>query len=362
MLPEKELEPYKVFFPLGVFSAILGVSLWLLFHYRFINFYPKNAHANIMFIGFFWSFILGFLMTAYPKMTGTFQIQPIELFSHFLLVIIQIVLNIRNMDKAPFIVLGLQIFLLIVFILRRYRTNSKLPFPGFIFIPFALFQGLVGLVSYFYYSLNQSIVYFLSGEVLLANFILGLGSRLIPVIGRCNVKNPSYKIFILFAALLNLGYLLEIFLMSIWGSALKTLVVFLFSVVYLRLFEIPSQMGVVPLTLKFSIAILNIFYILKLFYPTSLAQNHGLYIGFFLLTTLVVATRVTLSHGNQELLYENRSKKLALIFICITLAGLLRVFSLNKIESPLFLASICFFLLGTSIWISKFISVLKRSN
>src|ERR1051326_3829139 len=61
-------EPFRVFFPAGVLSGIIGVLLWPLHFWHVVSFYPGPAHVRLMAYGFFGAFILGFLGTALPRM------------------------------------------------------------------------------------------------------------------------------------------------------------------------------------------------------------------------------------------------------------------------------------------------------
>ena len=61
-------EPFRIFFPEGVFAGILGVTLWPLYLTGVTSFYPGQAHARIMAYGLFGGFIFGFLGTAMPRM------------------------------------------------------------------------------------------------------------------------------------------------------------------------------------------------------------------------------------------------------------------------------------------------------
>ena len=61
-------EPFRIFFPEGVFAGIPGVTLWPLYLTGVTSFYPGQAHARIMAYGLFGGFIFGFLGTAMPRM------------------------------------------------------------------------------------------------------------------------------------------------------------------------------------------------------------------------------------------------------------------------------------------------------
>src|SRR5215207_5290588 len=64
-------EPYRLFFPLATLIGISGVSLWPLFFSGLHKFYPGIMHARMMIEGFLGAFVVGFLGTAMPRLTGT---------------------------------------------------------------------------------------------------------------------------------------------------------------------------------------------------------------------------------------------------------------------------------------------------
>ena len=61
-------EPFRIFFPLGLFLGAIGVALWPLFVWHAIAFYPAQAHVRLMIEGLMGSFIIGFLGTAGPRL------------------------------------------------------------------------------------------------------------------------------------------------------------------------------------------------------------------------------------------------------------------------------------------------------
>lgn len=63
-------EPYRIFFPLGIVGGVVGVMLWPLWYAGHLKFYPPDAHARLMTQGFMGAFVLGFIGTAYPRLTG----------------------------------------------------------------------------------------------------------------------------------------------------------------------------------------------------------------------------------------------------------------------------------------------------
>lgn len=63
-------EPYRVFFPLGVLAGIYGVMMWPLWHAKWLAFSPLEAHTRMMVECFLGAFVLGFIGTAFPRLTG----------------------------------------------------------------------------------------------------------------------------------------------------------------------------------------------------------------------------------------------------------------------------------------------------
>src|SRR5262249_21503789 len=67
----KPIDPYRVFFPLGIILGAMGVSIWPLYYFGITEGYSGRAHAFVQTDGFLYSFIAGFLLTAVPRFTGT---------------------------------------------------------------------------------------------------------------------------------------------------------------------------------------------------------------------------------------------------------------------------------------------------
>ncbi len=65
-------EPFRLFFPLGVLAGIWGAMLWPMYYAGWLDFYPgfpTDAHARLMVEGMIGAFLIGFLGTAFPRMT-----------------------------------------------------------------------------------------------------------------------------------------------------------------------------------------------------------------------------------------------------------------------------------------------------
>ncbi|MGJ8696727.1 MAG: NnrS family protein [Verrucomicrobiaceae bacterium] len=75
-------EPFRLFFPLGFCASIIGVLLWPAYYHDLITFYPFEAHARLMVLGFAGSLITGFLGTAGPRLIGSAPWSLFELIWH----------------------------------------------------------------------------------------------------------------------------------------------------------------------------------------------------------------------------------------------------------------------------------------
>src|SRR5215467_6399203 len=67
----KQTDPYRIFFPLGIILGLMGVSIWPLYYFGITQGYSGRAHAFVQTDGFLYAFIVGFLLTAIPRFTGT---------------------------------------------------------------------------------------------------------------------------------------------------------------------------------------------------------------------------------------------------------------------------------------------------
>lgn len=362
---EEKIEPYKLLFPLGTFVGLIGVIFWIFFQARWIGFFPRSAHGHLMFFGLLWSFIAGFLMTAIPKMTSTFSAQLWEIVVAVILVFLQLILNIRNLASISMALFGLQNLFLLFFILRRFIIHRKIPFFGFIFLPVAFIQSFVGITLYFYGSYDKNLILLFCGEAFVLNLILGLGSRLIPVISRLpNALLPNevskYDQWLwplLTLIFINCGYCVELLDdQKDLGLILRTIGILIAAIKLFKLFKKPSTWSYTGLGLKIAVSMLFFGNLLSLsIFGFYLAATHLIYIGGFTLITFMIATRVMLAHGNQSLDYEISSKRLLAIIGLFLLSALLRFTVRADISNALLSISVLIFSAAMITWSLKFL-------
>ncbi|MBL7543155.1 MAG: NnrS family protein [Bdellovibrionaceae bacterium] len=396
----KDMEPYRLLFPCGVVAGVLGLMLWFFFQAGQVSFYPRQAHANIMYFGFLWSFVAGFLMTAIPKMTGTSLVHKYEMVTALGLVALQIVVNFLNYVPASVAVYGIQAVFLIVFIVRRFLKKRVLPFEGFLFIPFAFLQALLAVVMFFMslqsstplslqflfqfapsnsptfsaqisYQFSMDSFYLHAGEAFVLNLVLGLGTRLIPVLSRVpNSLTPDQRSnsnqfmkMIVLAILLNLGFILQTFVNNQLGIALRLLVVSFIAFRYFKIASSVSTKSFVGFGLRCGILFILSSYAILLFQPAqAIAVQHLIYIGGFVLITFMVGTRVMLAHGGQSLDYETDSRRIGAVALLFALASLLRLVAGADVFGAIMKIGIVVFLVASLLWFHKFIKILRDSK
>src|SRR5215510_1089883 len=123
----KPSDPYRLFFPLGIILGLLGVSIWPLYYYGVTPGYSGRAHAFVQTDGFLYAFIVGFLLTAIPRFTGT---EPPSLITQYVLAAIVVISSAAF--ELQFFTIGQTGFLiaqvaLIALALRRFMHRQQDP-------------------------------------------------------------------------------------------------------------------------------------------------------------------------------------------------------------------------------------------
>lgn len=360
--------PYKPLFTLGALSGILGALLWWFFKIDLISFYPRQAHIQIMFFSFLWSFVAGFLMTAIPRMTSSHLANNYEVMLAIVLVLLQTGFNTLNFTTLAVYVYFAQILLILFFILSRFAQKRKIPFDGFFFMPTAFIMCVLGLFLYIFFQEEKYIRLF-SGEAFIMNLILGLGSRLIPALSRLpnalmhpgiefklNLKTVFIKIFVL-----NLSYFLESSSFFTIAYFLRLAVLFSIAVNDFGLFKKSTTFSWVGMGLKTGIIMMLLSPALKLLSISIIPSAHLFYIGGISLITIMVATRVSLAHSETSLDYELKSFRIVLIICSLIVSAIARWLAGSELGLWLLL-SILLFAISFLIWLDKHLRLILSSK
>lgn len=140
-------EPYRIFFPLGIFWGIFGVGHWLFYALGWLTAYSGFLHSAIQMQAYMGSFVAGFLLTAAPRFAAAPPLNPKEFILFLSLSMALPMVYFRQWFIAGEISFILWIFLLLFILGSRFRkkrdTNASPP-TEFVWIPVALLHGLAG--------------------------------------------------------------------------------------------------------------------------------------------------------------------------------------------------------------------------
>jgi uncharacterized protein involved in response to NO len=311
-------EPFRIFIPLGVLIGISGVSLWPLYFSGLHKFYPGVMHSRMMIEGFMTCFVIGFLGTAAPRLTGTPHFSRGELIS-----LLALLVGAVGMHIAERYVIGDSIFLalLLVFAARlgwRFSRRAELPPPSFALVAFGFLGAIIGVALLLVGVAGEGFPRCaLLGSLLLyqgflLELVLGVGGFLLPrfltlpsrpELPETSEMTAEWKRRAYFAsgigAVLLASFVIEVFAESprIAGG-IRFLAVAIFLLAEIPLHHSAAQ----PVTFARSLRLALVFLLLGLLFPVlwpwqRLAGEHLIFIGGFTLITFAVATRVVLGHS-----------------------------------------------------------------
>lgn len=370
-------EPYRVHFIIGALLAITGITPWLLFSMGLINSFPVVAHSRFLFFGFFMSFVSGFLMTAIPKMTSSFKASGFEIGISVFTIAMMVVSILLGEDKITLALVLVQFLLLIGFIGRRLSLKFIKNQNGLFFVPLGIFSGIIGtIILLFSDNFSAEVVAF--GKLILyqgwlLNLLIGLGSRLIPMLSRKGsailpIMGPdkANKLFFVQAIILNLSFPIEAFGVKELGLLIRAVVMTFVVVKNYRIFAPAVDTSFLARALTYSSIFLAAPYFLMVFFPeNSIHLLHLVFISGLALMTLLVAMRVTIAHGGESTDIEKQALMIPLSTVVIIIASLIRSFGVMiKPEhfNQWILTSGLLWIFGSGLWLFYFGPKLWRTK
>lgn len=332
-------EPFRVFFPLGIIAAVLGVLLWPAFYAGWIGFYPVFAHPRMMIEGFLACFVIGFLGTAGPRILSAPRLKPPELILMFTGMVACMVFQSRgDWQTGDSIFLGVMVLLLCGLLTRALFLRKDLPPPPLLLAVLGLLSAIVGIVLI---KLSAKIDAG-AGTMRFANLLLYQGFLLLPVMGIGTFffprllgvdakKAPPGKRRWIFTGAFGLA-ILSTFAVESWVSAqtglsLRAVLCCAFllrEVHWLKKAErIPGSLSMAMKTALYcgAYGLLAAAVIPQ----KHVAFEHLLYIGGFALLTLVVASRVLLGHSGDIAIAGKKLWVVRIIAALTVLAALTRI-------------------------------------
>lgn len=171
-------EPFRIFFPIGAFLAVLGVSLWPLYYAGWITEYPSILHARLMVEGFMASFIIGFLGTAGPRITSAPHFTRFEVLVLLTLDLLAAGLHVGGSHRAGDFVFAACLVTFAVVLGKRFWQRADSPPPNFALVALGLLNGLIGaLLLALYHDKFYAAPYRIGASLLEQGFVL------LPILG-----------------------------------------------------------------------------------------------------------------------------------------------------------------------------------
>ncbi|MCE9612775.1 MAG: NnrS family protein [Lentisphaerae bacterium] len=366
-------EPYRLFFPLGVLWAVLGVGFWILKgHVPFMEPVSTKVHVWLQVYGFMGCFVIGFLGTAIPRFADARYLRPWEVLALLagstltcLAVLGQLFLLAHMAFSATLLLLGA--FLL----LRMMDHHSPLPVT-FLFVPCGLLAALLGslLQAAVLLGVDWNVQTFAS-NLLFQGFIIflvmGVGGFLIrsllggapPSPADAPHRDAGWARFAHEACAVGVfgSFWLEAYVSRGWGAGLRALLVTLEVVWQMRIDRLPrsGKLGAHWLRLALWLLLAGLWgdaVIAPRFPLYRLAMLHLCFVGGFSMVTLAIATRVILSHTGAMHLLQRQYRPFA-VAQTLLLLGLLARFGADFVPARYhqhLLYAAAFWLSGLLVW------------
>jgi uncharacterized protein involved in response to NO len=128
-------EPFRIFFPLGVLLAWLGVGHWLLYRIGVTQTYSCFFHGLVQMQAFMMAFAVGFLFTALPRRTQSAPPSTLELTAAGFALLTTAVAAVLERWRLAEAAYAMVFVLLLQFAVRRFlgpalRTRPPEPCGG----------------------------------------------------------------------------------------------------------------------------------------------------------------------------------------------------------------------------------------
>lgn len=331
-----------MFFPLGAILGLYAAVLWIFRGFGIIYAYPANPHAQLMVGGFILSFVIGFSTTAIPRFTQTQPAQHWEMAIMMLALLASSSLALIGSSALSFLFSSIALTHLGIFALRRYRHRASEPPHSFVFIPIGILFGLLGsgmlaliqftLIPVTYYSVGTLFFY----RAMIFSFVVGVGSFLIPSIlgfsphplhtlsntksNRRFVASPELNLFS--AALFITGIIIETAGSPQTGRLISSSIITILVFIQWKIYRLPTRQNKLHWGIWISAYMLLIgLWLSTLYTALEIHAFHIIFIGGFTLLTLMIASRVILSHGGHGLDFESKSASYIWITLLLIIAA-----------------------------------------
>ncbi len=312
-------EPYRVFFPLGLLASIWGVMMWPMLYAGWLHFYPGDAHTRMMIEGFLGAFVVGFLGTAFPRLSGNRPWFGGEFCAVLLLWSLTVTSHARGRVQAGDAAFcGMLVVLLCGMAGRWLSGHRDTPPPGFVLV----FEGVSGAATaagYLAWSTNPSmLVWQFSRLWLFQGFLLlplmGIGPYVLPRFFGVN-SSHSFEdspappegwwrrcLMASTAGLLVMaGFVLEVSGNAMAGQLLRALVIVVWFAMETPAFRVAKLSTTLGNTVRWALVGLAAGCVCAALWPLArVGSLHLFFVSGLGLVTMAVGARVILGHGGRH--------------------------------------------------------------
>lgn len=340
-------DPFRLFFPIAISCMLYASFLWIAHVFFSYGEFPIERHASMFFGGFLYFSILGFLLTAVPRFTQTEFLSVSELFVATCVVVFNLLFYFLNQPMLYWGTIAGGFFYFMIFGATRFLQRKQNPPFTFIFVGAGIVLGFLGSFSLYLYHMEPFIFEFFQKwgklfffDAMVTSLIIGVGGRLIPgILGFIDivkiqrdvyeVPKPFLQVIPKDMILSLVGFVASLVIEGVGlylpAYILRAIIITYFAFKYWRLHEkIPSEKwhGRV---LKISCWFLLITsWLLCFTQDYAIHIKHLIYIGTYLLMTLMVSSRVILAHGSGGLELETKKMPFLVIGLLFAFAALTR--------------------------------------
>ena len=317
-------EPFRLFFPLGVLFAWIGVGHWLLYTTGATATYSCRFHGLVQMQAFMMAFAVGFLLTALPRRTQTPPVGRMEMAALAAALVVTTGTAIIESWVLAEIAYATLFVLLIQFALRRFLAGAagRRPPAAFVLLPIAAAQGLAGAALIAAADANavlQSTGYL--GVLMVEQGVflclaVGIGSLVLPLMAGAppppdlgSAPRETWKALAYAAAGVAIfaSLLLEQLGFARSGPLLRAMAVAIGLGFGGGAWRLPGQPGAHRKLVWLAVWMMPVGLIASAIWPDyRVPALHILYIGGFSLMAFGVGTHVAMSHLNMEQLALGR--------------------------------------------------------
>ncbi|MFN0149983.1 MAG: NnrS family protein [bacterium] len=372
-------EPYRLFFPLAIVIAFVGVGHWLAYAHGWSSTYSGLAHSQLQAGGYVGCFVLGFLMTALPRNAAA----PPASFAEVGIALAATIAQVIALSMGawiPAIGAQLAIFVFIAyFAARRFRKAraSAAPPVEFVWLPLGIAIGSAGCLLAILGMLGLAPAWLQKAGLLMAqqgfviSVVLGVGGFLAPrLMGHraAIVARPGVSVAALAAArrrrvVVHCAAAVALLAsLLIEGAGAIRLAYLLRAAVVTaelawttRLFRRPAITDVYVKYLWMSLWSLTIgLWAVAIFPAWRVAMLHFVFVGGFSLMTFAIGTMVVLSHAGESSVLRGRLPALRVVGIATAVALIVRLIAETQLDHYFAWlgAASTLWLLGAAVWIA----------